>query len=205
MDTDMKNNEPAIAIKVVDYDKEKNSSGSREFEIDFIDSENEKKFDKLLSEDKIKSPFKRRLSNEKQGESVSRTTPEKSIKKKSRLDEKDDDDEESIDPKESRFRCESSSSSSACSSIVRKQETETDKSVLERRQKQIDYGKNTVGYDTYISQVNKCNRTKDHPKTPPKNVKYSRRAWEGLVRSWRKKLHFYDPDSVDNDINDDTN
>lgn len=36
-------------------------------------------------------------------------------------------------------------------------------------------------------------RTKDHPWTPPKRTKYSRRAWDGLVRVWRKKLHCWDP------------
>jgi histone RNA hairpin-binding protein len=35
-------------------------------------------------------------------------------------------------------------------------------------------------------------RTRDHPKTPPKHLKYSRRAWEGLIKSWRKKLHAFD-------------
>lgn len=35
-------------------------------------------------------------------------------------------------------------------------------------------------------------RTKEHPRTPTKNNKYSRRAWDGLVKVWRKKLHLYD-------------
>lgn len=35
-------------------------------------------------------------------------------------------------------------------------------------------------------------RGRDHPKTPPKHLKYSRRAWEGLIKSWRKKLHAFD-------------
>lgn len=38
-------------------------------------------------------------------------------------------------------------------------------------------------------------RKREHPKTPPKHVKYSRRAWEGLIRSWRKKLHKFDEDA----------
>lgn len=43
-------------------------------------------------------------------------------------------------------------------------------------------------------------RTREHTKTPPKHLKYSRRAWEGLVKAWRKKLHTYDPqDGIDKD------
>lgn len=36
-------------------------------------------------------------------------------------------------------------------------------------------------------------REKRHPKTPPKHLRYSRRAWDGLVKVWRQKLHFWDP------------
>lgn len=42
-------------------------------------------------------------------------------------------------------------------------------------------------------------RTKDHPWTPTKRNKYSRRAWDGLIRVWRKKLHFWDPAKVEHD------
>lgn len=42
-------------------------------------------------------------------------------------------------------------------------------------------------------------RQKEHPKTPPKNLKYTRRAWDGLVKSWRVKLHCWDPDCKNDD------
>ncbi|XP_075977840.1 stem-loop binding protein [Anticarsia gemmatalis] len=71
-------------------------------------------------------------------------------------------------------------------------ELETDPSVLQRRQKQIDYGKNTVGYHNYVTQVPIDQRTKDHPKTPDKFTKYSRRSWDTLIKMWRIKLHEYD-------------
>ncbi|XP_066145909.1 histone RNA hairpin-binding protein [Euwallacea fornicatus] len=72
-------------------------------------------------------------------------------------------------------------------------EMESDPIVLQRRQKQIEYGKNTIGYDNFTKMVPRSERKLDDPKTPPKYGKYSRRAWEGLIKQWRIKLHKYDP------------
>ncbi|KAJ8722136.1 hypothetical protein PYW08_004538 [Mythimna loreyi] len=75
-------------------------------------------------------------------------------------------------------------------------ELETDPLILQRRQKQIDYGKNTVGYHNYICHVKIDERTKEHPKTPDKFAKYSRRSWDTLIKLWRKKLHEYDTNAT---------
>lgn len=94
-----------------------------------------------------------------------------------------------------------SSSSSSCDSANLmppfKVQYEKDQQMLERRQKQIDFGKNTVGYDNYISMVPKMERTREHPKTPPMHLKYSRRAWDGLVKKWRIQLHEWDPEVLE--------
>lgn len=102
---------------------------------------------------------------------------------------------EQDDVKVFRARCNSNSSSTTTSSDGNRKrvEYETDPTVLARRQKDIDYGKNTIGYDRYVQAIPKEKRTREHPKTPPKYIKYSRRGWDGMVRLWRKQLHHWDP------------
>lgn len=98
-----------------------------------------------MNEKKIKSPFKRRLSNDK-FEGVKNGNYARQLGKKSKL-------EDGQSPTK-RLRVDSSGSSSTGSS-TQIREYETDVGTLERRQKQIDYGKNTVGYDNYIRSIAK--------------------------------------------------
>ena len=77
-----------------------------------------------------------------------------------------------------------------------------DPDIIQRRQKQIDYGKNTVGYQTYIRTVPKFKRSKDDPKTPNKDLSYSRRSWDQQIKLWRIKLHKYDPPEANAEAGD---
>ncbi|XP_076650302.1 stem-loop binding protein [Halictus rubicundus] len=93
----------------------------------------------------------------------------------------------------SRRNSDSSSTTNSSDSSKKRIEYETDPIILARRQRDIDYGKNTIGYDQYIRAVPKEKRTREHPRTPPRYIKYSRRGWDGMIRLWRKQLHRWDP------------
>ncbi|EEY55938.1 uncharacterized protein PITG_08684 [Phytophthora infestans T30-4] len=73
-------------------------------------------------------------------------------------------------------------------------EKETDPHRLAQRQKQIDYGKNTIGYDHYCAQVPRHQRRPGkHPMTPDKTRRIGKKVFDGMVRRWRQMLHKYDP------------
>lgn len=99
----------------------------------------------------------------------------------------------------------STSSSSIASSdnefdVEKPKMYETDQIVLNRRQKQIDYGKNTKAYKNYIKAVPKDKRVAGKDIfTPKKRVIYSRRSWDSQIKIWRKRLHEYDPETDDDE------
>ena len=72
----------------------------------------------------------------------------------------------------------------------------TDKHKLTQRQKQIDMGKNTIGYQNYIKTVPRYARQRYnpiHPMTPDiYDATASKRGFDGRVRAWRRRLHQWD-------------
>jgi len=75
-------------------------------------------------------------------------------------------------------------------------EKETDEHRLAQRQKQVDYGKNTIGYQKYVDQIPRKKRSLTDPRTPDISQKCSKRSWDGQVRKWRRLLHRFDPEDV---------
>uniref|UniRef100_K3WMX8 Histone RNA hairpin-binding protein RNA-binding domain-containing protein n=1 Tax=Globisporangium ultimum (strain ATCC 200006 / CBS 805.95 / DAOM BR144) TaxID=431595 RepID=K3WMX8_GLOUD len=79
------------------------------------------------------------------------------------------------------------------------EERETDPHRLAQRQKQIDYGKNTIGYDRYCAAVPRQQRRKlVHPMTPDKTLNVGKKTFDAMVRKWRQALHKYDPPELQN-------
>eukprot|EP01112_Ceratiomyxa_fruticulosa_P014946 TRINITY_DN433_c0_g1_i1.p1 TRINITY_DN433_c0_g1~~TRINITY_DN433_c0_g1_i1.p1 ORF type:complete len:561 (-),score=148.38 TRINITY_DN433_c0_g1_i1:345-2027(-) len=74
---------------------------------------------------------------------------------------------------------------------------ESDPKRLVNRQKQIDYGKATVGYSHYCELIPKSKRKREDPKTPNRFQICSKRSWDGQIRKWRRLLHLYDPPGTD--------
>jgi len=70
-----------------------------------------------------------------------------------------------------------------------KNEIETDKDILARREKQLNYCKKTDDYKAYIEAVPKHQRGEKMPRTPNMIKKYSRRQWDGAVKHWKTQVH----------------
>jgi len=81
-------------------------------------------------------------------------------------------------------------------------ENETDEMVLKRREKQIQYGKNTIAYHTYSRMVPKDERKDSMPRTPAKHRKYSRRQWDGMIKNWKQMIHAFAARYNENDNDD---
>lgn len=73
------------------------------------------------------------------------------------------------------------------------EQKETDAHRLAQRQKQIDYGKNTLGYDRYCALVPRHKRGPRDPTTPDKAALVGKKVFDRMVSKWRQALHKFDP------------
>ncbi|GFR46960.1 hypothetical protein Agub_g8610 [Astrephomene gubernaculifera] len=97
----------------------------------------------------------------------------------------------------SRWPKQPRSPSSTSGTLPKQPIADLDPHRLAQRQKQIDYGKNTLGYQRYLEQVPKNKRRKKgdqwlDPVTPDINQNISKRCFDGQIKVWRRALHKYD-------------
>lgn len=64
---------------------------------------------------------------------------------------------------------------------------------IQQRRKQIAFGKNTLGYMRYISEIPLDERRNHHPRTPDPIADIPKRRFDGLVKAWRRSLHEWEP------------
>ncbi|XP_005089698.2 uncharacterized protein LOC101857844 isoform X2 [Aplysia californica] len=67
-----------------------------------------------------------------------------------------------------------------------------DEARLARKEKDVQYGKNTDAYKLYTEVVPKASRSRNkkyHPRTPEKRIKCSRRSWDSQIKIWKRRLH----------------
>lgn len=66
---------------------------------------------------------------------------------------------------------------------------ESDPEILERRNRDITYGKSTENYMVYRDKIPREDRSRSMPRTPDKYQKMSRRRWDGQIKSWKLNIH----------------
>jgi hypothetical protein len=75
---------------------------------------------------------------------------------------------------------------------------------LLRRQKEISKGKLSKVYQAYVLAIPRKCRTRQHPRTPCKYAKMSRRGFDGAIKAWRRKLHEFGADKTKENNDDDS-
>ncbi|CAF1934565.1 unnamed protein product [Rotaria magnacalcarata] len=79
------------------------------------------------------------------------------------------------------------------------QEVESDPHTLRQRTKEILKGKMSDSYAVYIAKYPiKKQRRREHPTSPNKYRKCSRRCFDGQLRTWRRNLHQFDEENENN-------